>query len=42
MEELKMKEEHRIALGDRSVEVTFAIKKRCKEFNKPILGQGSN
>jgi hypothetical protein len=35
MEELKKNEQFRIELGDRSCEVNFAIKKRCKDFNKP-------
>jgi hypothetical protein len=28
----------RFELGDKSCEVLFAIKKRCKDFNNPQLG----
>lgn len=28
----------RLELGDKSCEVLFAIKKRCKDFNNPQLG----
>jgi hypothetical protein len=28
----------RLELGDKSCEVLFAIKKRCKDFNNPQIG----
>ena len=41
MEGLKGNEQLRIELGDRSCEVSLAIKKRCKDFSKPMIGPSS-
>lgn len=27
----------RVELGDKNLEILFAIKKRCKDFNNPIM-----
>lgn len=32
----------RLELGDKSLEVLYAIKKRCKDFNNPIISPNDN